>query len=363
MNLILSIFYVSNIHNDAATPWQFGFQDSASPTGEGIAELHDTIMFYLITIAVLVFWILGSLLLNFNDKTNKLTHKYLVHGTLIELVWTVTPALVLIAIAFPSFKLLYLMDLNLNINQIATDGLSKLSSLWPYKSSKNPIKSIHSKCTALVPYGKPWTIGFTLGINLNKHVGGITFFPKYVISSLVGHLIGDSALTLSWSSVVSYFVMTQTLKRFGDIWSRFLSLSHYCPRIPSLGLSRGKYFFVKLSTRSYPFFTPLFNLFYVKKDGQYVKTITYALVPYLDAVALVFWAMDDGSWTFYGFYLHTKKFSFEDTYQLVAILHYNFGLICTVQNHKNKLVIYVTANSLPLFIALVQPPFSQRLNI
>jgi len=39
-----------------------------------------------------------------------LVYKYANHGTLIELIWTITPAIVLIMIAFPSFKLLYLMD-------------------------------------------------------------------------------------------------------------------------------------------------------------------------------------------------------------------------------------------------------------
>lgn len=39
-----------------------------------------------------------------------ISHKYLNHGTLIELIWTITPAIILLLIAFPSFKLLYLMD-------------------------------------------------------------------------------------------------------------------------------------------------------------------------------------------------------------------------------------------------------------
>ena len=39
-----------------------------------------------------------------------ISHKYLNHGTLIELIWTITPAVILILIAFPSFKLLYLTD-------------------------------------------------------------------------------------------------------------------------------------------------------------------------------------------------------------------------------------------------------------
>ena len=43
-------------------------------------------------------------------KQTQIVHKYSNHGTLIELIWTISPALVLVAIAFPSFKLLYLMD-------------------------------------------------------------------------------------------------------------------------------------------------------------------------------------------------------------------------------------------------------------
>lgn len=45
-----------------------------------------------------------------NYVGNKISNKYMNHGTLIELIWTVAPALILILIAFPSFKLLYLMD-------------------------------------------------------------------------------------------------------------------------------------------------------------------------------------------------------------------------------------------------------------
>ena len=40
-------------------------------------------------------------------------YKYLNHGTILETIWTILPALVLIAIAFPSFRLLYLMDSNI----------------------------------------------------------------------------------------------------------------------------------------------------------------------------------------------------------------------------------------------------------
>ena len=83
---------------------------------EGISELNAKIMFFLIIILFGVGWIMGMLILNYRNITygrEKISIRYTTHGTLIELIWTVGPALVLIAIAFPSFKLLYLMDLSL----------------------------------------------------------------------------------------------------------------------------------------------------------------------------------------------------------------------------------------------------------
>jgi cytochrome c oxidase subunit 2 len=75
-----------------------------------MTELHNSIFYYLIAIAIGVSWIMYSIVVNFNSTTQPLSHKYYNHGTLVELVWTVTPALILVAIAFPSFKLLYVMD-------------------------------------------------------------------------------------------------------------------------------------------------------------------------------------------------------------------------------------------------------------
>jgi cytochrome c oxidase subunit 1 len=95
---------------DAAHPWGLYFQDSASPQMEALIELHNDIMFYLFAILFSVGWILLSVIRNFVYPYNKISNKYLNHGTLIELIWTITPALILILIAFPSFKLLYLMD-------------------------------------------------------------------------------------------------------------------------------------------------------------------------------------------------------------------------------------------------------------
>ena len=108
MQNFTSIFNI--ILNDIAEPWQLGFQDSAAPGFTGLVSLHNTIGFYLIVISLAVFWVLFSLIYYYNYNKNPIAHKYLTHGTVLELVWTITPALILIAIAFPSFRLLYLMD-------------------------------------------------------------------------------------------------------------------------------------------------------------------------------------------------------------------------------------------------------------
>jgi Cytochrome C oxidase subunit II, transmembrane domain len=99
-----------NFKSDVPLAWGLYFQDGATPSFEGIVDLHNRIMFYLVVILFGVSWVMLSIMWNFNKSENKLVYRYLNHGTLIELIWTVGPALVLVAIAFPSFKLLYLMD-------------------------------------------------------------------------------------------------------------------------------------------------------------------------------------------------------------------------------------------------------------
>ena len=106
-----NIYVYNNIIKlDAPTPWGLFFQDSATPQMEGIVELHNNVMFYLAIILFTVTWILITITKSFVSKNSLISNKYMNHGTLIELIWTITPAVILILIAFPSFKLLYLMD-------------------------------------------------------------------------------------------------------------------------------------------------------------------------------------------------------------------------------------------------------------
>lgn len=95
---------------DNAEPWGLFFQDNATPQMEGLEELHNNIMYYLAIILFAVTWVMISIIISYKHKKTRISNKYVNHGTLIELIWTITPALILILIAFPSFKLLYLMD-------------------------------------------------------------------------------------------------------------------------------------------------------------------------------------------------------------------------------------------------------------
>nr|YP_010533953.1 cytochrome c oxidase subunit II [Condylostylus luteicoxa]UXX49967.1 cytochrome c oxidase subunit 2 [Condylostylus luteicoxa] len=81
-----------------------GLQDSASPLMEQLIFFHDHAMLILIMITVLVSYLM--IMLFFNSYTNR----FLLHGQTIEIVWTILPAIVLLFIAFPSLRLLYLLD-------------------------------------------------------------------------------------------------------------------------------------------------------------------------------------------------------------------------------------------------------------
>lgn len=109
--VVAMIALLSNVTLFADSPeaWQMGFQDPATPIMEGIINLHHDITFFLAVILTLVGWMLYRTLYLFNAKANPTPSK-VSHGTVIEIVWTILPSFVLLAIAVPSFALLYAMD-------------------------------------------------------------------------------------------------------------------------------------------------------------------------------------------------------------------------------------------------------------
>ena len=109
INVLINFLFPFRTYCDVAENWQVSFQDPATPIMEGIINLHHDLMFFLCVISVFVTWMLFRTLWHFSFSQNKVPSS-LTHGTLIEMVWTITPAFILLIIAIPSFSLLYAMD-------------------------------------------------------------------------------------------------------------------------------------------------------------------------------------------------------------------------------------------------------------
>nr|AAN61500.1 cytochrome oxidase subunit 2 [Culicoides saundersi] len=87
-----------------ATWGNFSLLDSGSPLMEQLNFFHDHTMLILLLITILVSYIMMSLFFN------KFTNRFLLSGQNIEIIWTILPAMILLFIAFPSLRLLYLLD-------------------------------------------------------------------------------------------------------------------------------------------------------------------------------------------------------------------------------------------------------------
>ena len=86
--------------------YQLSFQEPASPVMEELVNFHNYVMIYITFIIILVLWVLASVIYQFAKTKRVISHKFLIHGTLIEVIWTITPAFVLVAIAFPVFPII-----------------------------------------------------------------------------------------------------------------------------------------------------------------------------------------------------------------------------------------------------------------
>nr|WGL39511.1 cytochrome c oxidase subunit 2 [Limbodessus compactus] len=87
-----------------ATWSDISLQDSASPLMEQLTFFHDHTLMILTMITILVGYLMFSLIFN------KFINRFLLEGQTIEVIWTILPAIILIFIALPSLRLLYLLD-------------------------------------------------------------------------------------------------------------------------------------------------------------------------------------------------------------------------------------------------------------
>jgi cytochrome c oxidase subunit II len=89
------------------TPWQMDLQDSASPVMDNITSFHNFLLWMIAAISLFVLALLVIVVVRFNARANP-TPSRTTHNTLIEVIWTLAPILILASIVIPSFRLLFL---------------------------------------------------------------------------------------------------------------------------------------------------------------------------------------------------------------------------------------------------------------
>jgi cytochrome c oxidase subunit II len=94
---------------DEPHPWQMGLQEAASPVKHAMDSFHSLLTVIITLIVIFVAGLLAYCVIRFNAKRNPVPSKT-AHHTLLEVAWTVLPVIILIVVAVPSFKLLYLAE-------------------------------------------------------------------------------------------------------------------------------------------------------------------------------------------------------------------------------------------------------------
>ena len=113
-------------------PWQMGLLEAASESMEYIHWFHDGILMPIITVITLfVLALLTFVMVKFNAKTNPVPSKT-THNTTVEVLWTVIPILILVVIAIPSFRLLYLQR-NIPAADMTIKVIGNPSWNWTYE--------------------------------------------------------------------------------------------------------------------------------------------------------------------------------------------------------------------------------------
>jgi cytochrome c oxidase subunit 2 len=88
-------------------PWEYKLQQAGSPVMEHIEWFHNWLLFIITAITLFVLALLIIVMVKFNARANP-TPSRTTHNTLIEVAWTLIPVLILVGIAVPSFRLLFL---------------------------------------------------------------------------------------------------------------------------------------------------------------------------------------------------------------------------------------------------------------
>ena len=91
------------------TDWEVDFQTALSPSMERIVDFNLMVTIIIVIITAFVFGLMAWIVIRYNKKRNPTPSKT-THNTMLEVIWTVVPVIILLVIAVPSFRLLYFTD-------------------------------------------------------------------------------------------------------------------------------------------------------------------------------------------------------------------------------------------------------------
>ncbi len=113
LKIYISFFLISIIPNTLTAsepkPWQMDLQPPSGIIAETATDLHNFLLIVITLISLFVLALLVYVSWRYRENANKVPSKTS-HNTLVEVLWTVIPVLILVVIAVPSFKLLYLQE-------------------------------------------------------------------------------------------------------------------------------------------------------------------------------------------------------------------------------------------------------------
>ena len=109
MKSILSVFFIFisfELYGKQATDWQLSFQNPATDLMGSVVGLHNIILIVMTLVTLFVLFLLFYVSFRFSAKRNPIPSTR-THNTVVEVLWTAIPIVILVVLAIPSFKLLY----------------------------------------------------------------------------------------------------------------------------------------------------------------------------------------------------------------------------------------------------------------
>ena len=127
---LLIFSYVNPAISSEPKPWQMDLQEPAGIIATKATDLHNFLLVVITLISVFVLGLLVYVCIKFREKPNVQPSKTS-HNTIVEIIWTVVPVLILVVIAIPSFKLLYLTEADKPVDMVVK--VSGAQWYWNYE--------------------------------------------------------------------------------------------------------------------------------------------------------------------------------------------------------------------------------------